>query len=203
MATTISRTHSSKNSNRRLRAPKKLVLPDSRMTVEQWAELPHVVPPYELINGALIRKMVTTNEHDWTVAEISFQCRAWARNSGWRFFSQGSGTRLDLFNGFIPDVMGFASNVKLDGAATYNPPPFIAFEVISKGTAKADRGDKKRAYESAGVPIYVIVDLKKQVLEIHNLQDGKYSKPEILQSDGVWQPAELPGLKIELAKLWF
>ena len=185
------------------RPPKNPILPDSRITVEQWAELPHVVPPYELIDGALVRKMVTTNEHDWTVAEINFQCRAWSRDSGWRFFSQGSGTKLDLFNGFIPDVMGFPPNVPLTGEATYNPPPFIAFEVISKSTAKADRGDKKRAYESAGVQLYVLVDLKNKTLEAHRLEKEKYSKPEIFKDDAVWQPQELRGFQLEVKRLWF
>jgi Uma2 family endonuclease len=60
-----------------------------------------------------------------------------------------------------------------------------------------------RAYESAGVLIYVIVDLKNRTLEVHRLQDGKYGKPEILQGDAIWQPDELPGLKLEVAKLWF
>lgn len=199
MATTISR----KNPIRRLRALKNPILPDSRLTVEQWAALPHVVPPYELINGALIRKMVTTNEHDWVARRIARFCDEWADESGWRFFSQGAGTRLDLFNGFIPDVMGFPPNVQLTGNATYNPPPFIAFEVVSKGTAKADRVTKKQSYEGAGVRIYVIVDLKNKTLEIHHLKDEKYGKPEVLKNDAVWQPAELSGLKIELARLWF
>ena len=203
MSATITYQLKAKSPSRHLRVPKNPILPDSRITVEQWVALPHVVPPYELINGELIRKMVTTNEHDWVVSEINFVCRAWSRESRWRFFSQGSGTKLDLFNGFIPDVMGFAPDVKLDGDATYNPPPFIAFEVIFKGTAKADRVTKKQTYESAGVQIYVIVDLKKRALEVHSLREGKYGKPELLQGDAVWQPKELPGLKIEQARLWF
>lgn len=188
---------------RRLRAPKNPILPDSRITVEQWATLPHVMPPYELIHGKLVQVPLQTNSHSWAVGGLSMACHKWCDETGWRFFSQGSGTRLDLFNGFIPDVMGFAPNVKLNGDATYNPPPFIAFEVISKGTAKADRVTKKHAYESAQVQIYVIADLKKRTLEIYSLREGKYGKPEILSESAVWQPEALPGLKIELSRLWF
>jgi Uma2 family endonuclease len=99
--------------------------------------------------------------------------------------------------------MGFPAEVPLSGEATYNPPPFIAVEVLSKSTAKVDRGDKFQTYERAGVALYVIVDLKKRALEIYRLQDGKYARPEILQGDAVWQPKELLGLRIELARLWF
>ena len=202
MATTIAKKPGARRV-RPLRAPKNVVPRDGLITVEQWAALGEVKPPYELINGVLVRKMVTTNEHDWTTGGILSLCRIWAADNGWRFFSQGSGTRLDLFNGFVPDVMGFPPDARLDAEATYNPPPFIVFEVLSTRTSKADRGDKLRAYEGAGVPLYVIVDLKKRALEIRRLKDGKYGKPEILQGEAVWQPAELPGLKIELARLWF
>lgn len=198
----MSTTTSKKPVARRLSAPKNPPR-ESLITVEQWAALGEVKPPYELINGVLVRKMVTTNEHDWTVAEISFECRAWARESGWRFFSQGAGTRLDLFNGFVPDVMGFSPSVQLAAASTYNPPPFIAFEVLSPATAKADRGDKKRAYENAGVQFYVIVDLKNKTLEVHRLKNEKYGKPEIYKDDTLWQPEEMPGFKLAVQRLWF
>jgi Uma2 family endonuclease len=132
-AVTAKRSH-------RLAAPKNL--PDSKITVEQWAALGEVKPPYELIDGILVQKMVTTNEHDWGVGSIFAECRAWGREIGWRFFTQGSGTRLDNYNGFIPDVMGFSPHVKLRGTDSYSPPPFIAFEVLSPRTAKADRGKK-------------------------------------------------------------
>ena len=202
MATTLTRKPAMRRL-RPLRVPKKPMLLESLMTVEQWAALPEIKPPYELIDGHLVQKMVTTNEHDWTTRKISRFCDEWSDESGWRFFSQGAGTRIDPINGFIPDVMGFAPDVKIEAKATYNPPPFIVFEVLSKGTAKADRETKLRAYEAAGVRIYVIVDLKKRTLEIYSLREGKCGKPEILTGDAVWQPQELPGLKIELARLWF
>lgn len=188
---------------RRPRASKKLVLNDARMTVEQWAVLPEIKPQYELVDGILVRKLVTTTEHDWTVSEVNFQCRAWGRVSGWRFFSQGVGTRIDPFNGFVPDVMGFPPEVIIEADATFTPPPFIVFEVISQRTARMDRGQKLTSYQEAAVPLYVIVDLKKHTLEIHRLKQGKYGRPEVWPSDATWQPAELPGLAIELQRLWF
>ena len=198
----MSTTTSKKPIARRLSAPKNPPR-QSLITIEQWAALGEVKPPYELINGILVRKMVTTNEHDWAVGKIFVACDVWAQESGWRFFSQGAGTRLDLFNGFVPDVMGFPASVQLAAASTYNPPPFIAFEVLSPATAKADRGEKKRAYESAAVQLYVLVDLKKQTLEIYRLENEKYGKPEIYKDDALWQPEEMPGFKLAVQRLWF
>jgi Uma2 family endonuclease len=198
MSTTTSKTPIA----RRLSAPKNPPR-ESLITVEQWAALGEVKPPYELINGVLVRKMVTTNEHDWAVGKIFVACDVWANESKWRFFSQGAGTRLDLFNGFVPDVMGFPPSVQLSSTDTYNPPPFIAFEVLSPATAKADRGAKKRAYEAAGVQLYVIVGLKNKTVEVYRLENEKYGKPEIFKENATWQPAQLAGLRIEVARLWF
>lgn len=198
----MSTTTSKKPIARRLSAPKNPPR-ESLITVEQWAALGEVKPPYELINGVLVRKMVTTNEHDWAVGKIFVACDVWAQKSGWRFFSQGAGTRLDLFNGFVPDVMGFPPSVQLAAASTYNPPPFIAFEVLSPATAKADRGEKKRGYENAGVQLYVIVDLKKRTLEIYGLQNGKYGKSQVLNETAIWQPEEMAGFKLAVQRLWF
>ena len=93
--------------------------------------------------------------------------------------------------------MGFAPNVKLKGDATYNPPPFIAFEVISKGTAKADRVTKKQAYESASA------NLRYRRLEKAGAGNSQFARRQIWQAGNFAKrrclaTEELPALKIEL-----
>ena len=182
---------------------KGIVARESLMTVEQWADLPDVKPPYELIGGTLIQKMVTTNEHDWTTSKFWRMCDEWADTSGWRFFSQGSGARFGEHDAFIPDVMGFPPDAKLDAKGTYNAPPFIAVEVLSRGTKSLDKREKKATYARAGVAIYVIVDLEKQTVDVHHLNNGVYAVPRVLMRGDTWQPDEMPGLKVELRRLWF
>lgn len=182
---------------------KGIVARESLMTVEQWADLPDVKPPYELIGGTLIQKMVTTNEHDWAISEFMFACKTWAQTSGWRFFSQGSGARFGEHDAFIPDAMGFAPDAKLDAKGTYNAPPFIAVEVLSRGTKSLDRREKKATYARSGVAIYVIIDLEKRTMEVHQLNNGVYAAAQVLMRGDRWQPDEMPGLRVELNRLWF
>lgn len=182
---------------------KGIVSPQSLMNVEQWAELPDVKPPYELIGGKLIQKMVTTNEHDWATSKFWRMCDEWADTSNWRFFSQGSGARFGPHDAFIPDVMGFPPDAKLDAKGTYNAPPFIAVEVLSRGTKSLDRREKKATYARAGVAIYVIIDTEKRAMEVHHLNDRAYAAAQVLMQGDVWQPSEMPGLKVELNRLWF
>lgn len=53
-------------------------------------------------------------------------------------------------------------------------PPALVIEVLSKSTEEKDRGIKYDYYEQQGVKYYLIVDYKKQSIEIYKLIDGKY-----------------------------
>lgn len=176
---------------------------ESLMTVKQWAKLPELKPPYELIGGRLIQKEVTTNAHCWAIGGFLMACKKWEDRSRWRFFSQGSGAKLSEHDAFIPDVMGFPPDAKLDAKGTYNAPPFIAVEVLSRGTKSLDRREKKATYARAGVAIYVIIDTEKQSMEVFGLRNGVYAPPQVLMRAEVWQPREMPGLVVELNRLWF
>jgi len=54
--------------------------------------------------------------------------------------------------------------------------PKIIFEVLSKSTAKKDRGLKFHLYEAEGVSYYIIVDTKEQLAKVYELKEGKYIK---------------------------
>jgi len=59
-----------------------------------------------------------------------------------------------------------------------------------------------KGYARAEVELYLLIDAKKKIFEVYRLQNDKYGAPEILKESEIWQPAELPGLSLELAKLW-
>lgn len=53
-------------------------------------------------------------------------------------------------------------------------PPSLVFEILSKSTQARDKGIKFDYYEKEGVKYYLIVDVKKQEIEIYHLINGKY-----------------------------
>jgi Uma2 family endonuclease len=69
------------------------------------------------------------------------------------------------------------------------PPPLLAVEVLSPGTAARDRGIKRQLYQTAGVSEYWIVDLDFRMVERWRPGD---ERPEILRETLTWQP---PGSK--------
>lgn len=176
---------------------------DGMFTVEDWAALPDLKPRYELIGGRFVQKMTTTSKHAWTVGELLFALKTWGKAAGWIFLPEGVGIKLGTNDGAVADITGFVPDTKLQpDAVYYAQTPFLIVEVTSRSTAKRDRTDKKTGYARIGVQIYLIVDPDARTLEVHTLKNGKYGSPQIFKDNDVWQPAGLPELRLEVARLW-
>lgn len=180
------------------------VWPDSMLSVEDWLTLSDTKPRYELIVGKLVQKSLKTSSGVWAIGEFLCHCAHWGHPLGWHFLVEGMGYKADVNNGFVPDIVGFAPGQKIEPSSAYmTETPFLVMEVLSPATAKQDRTHKKEWYATGGVPIYIIIDPANRTLEIFRLQEGNtYGAPEVLGRKDVWEPEELPGLKLELKDLW-
>ena len=54
--------------------------------------------------------------------------------------------------------------------------PKIIFEILSKSTAKKDKGLKYNLYEQEGVKYYIIVNPEDEIAKVYELKDGRYIK---------------------------
>ena len=61
----------------------------------------------------------------------------------------------------------------------------LVIEVLSPGTARSDRGSKRRRYQREGIPEYWIVDLDARVVERWRPGD---QRPEVLDRLLEWRP---------------
>ena len=185
-------------------APREFVSLDAMLTVEDWLEMPDTKPRYELLAGKLVQKMTTTSNHAWAAGQCLIALANWGQRKGWKFFPEGMGYKADANNGFVPDVVGFTPAQKVFPSVTYMTTPFLVVEVLSPGTAKRDRSRKREFYAVGGVQLYLIIDTGNRTIEIFRLdeENKKYGEPEVLGENDVWQPQELPGLKLELKSLW-
>ena len=175
---------------------------DGKLSADFWASMPETTPHYELIEGELKRKMPTRRRHSHVIAMLIHFLMMWGYDKGWLFHGEGTGLRVDEFNGFVPNFVGFAPGAQLDPDAVYDGPPFIAAEVLSRATANADRTIKKAGYARAEVELYLIVDPIAKTVEVYRLNGETYGEPELLSIHAVWQPAEFDGLQLDLSKLW-
>ncbi len=201
-AVSSTRTATARSSTSRTR-PAKLVFPESLLTINDLAALPDTKPRYELIEGRLVQKMTTKRKHSQAAGYLLFQLMTWAEGrNGWRFFPEGTGVKINDYGAYVPDVVGFAPGTVLDPEESIGSTPFLVAEVLSKSTSKRDRVHKLRDYASIGVQLYLIADPDKKTLEICTLKNGKYGSPRVFQDNDVWQPAQLPELRLEVARLW-
>ncbi len=79
-------------------------------------------------------------------------------------------------NDYEPDLCFFKKKKadKFIKGQKFFPAPDLIIEVISKSTAKRDRGIKYNDYEQHQVGEYWIVDAQKEIVEQYHLKKGKY-----------------------------
>jgi len=82
--------------------------------------------------------------------------------------------------------------------------PKIIFEILSKSTAKKDKGLKYDLYEQEGVKYYIIVDTKEKIAKVYELKEGRYIKVCDASDESVtFKVQECSAeLKFDFSKIW-
>jgi len=85
---------------------------------------------------------------------------------------------------FEPDVVFFSNEkmLKMTPSTSMFEAPDFVIEILSKGTAKIDRGIKFESYQKYGVREYWIIDPKQKLIEQYFLVNEKYKLIDIFDS---------------------
>jgi Uma2 family endonuclease len=146
---------------------------ETRMTAAEFLALPETNLPTELIDGEVYR-IAPVVEHQRASKDVFKLIDRLAPNG--EVFYAPLDVYFDDINVVQPDVMWVASNSDrcivlekyLRGA------PDLIVEILSPGSVKNDRKKKFRLYEKYGVLEYRMIDLKEKLVEVWQLQDGKF-----------------------------
>ena len=142
---------------------------------EMLAELPESNLPTELWDGELIRSPAPTPSHQQLIVRLLCEMDGFVseRKLGTVFVSpidvvltQRRVVQPDLL--FISNKRGGIVQDRIRGV------PDLAVEVLSPGTRRRDRVDKKNLYEQFGLPEYWIVDPESRTIEVFVLVKGAY-----------------------------
>ncbi len=79
--------------------------------------------------------------------------------------------------------------------------PDLAVEILSKSTARRDRGEKKAIYEQCGVGEYWIVDPDRRVVTVYHLGDAGYGTGERIRAGRIASHV-LPQLELTVEDLF-
>jgi Uma2 family endonuclease len=156
----------------------------------------------EIIDGRLYIKPLPLTIHQEISGELSGQlgnflkgkpCKVYA-SLGVRLFPKEDKSDDTMV---IPDIVVVCDHSKLDTHGC-NGAPDLVIEILSPSNTRHDKIVKFRKYLEAGVREYWIVDPEEKIVQVHILDNGRYST-NLYDDTGKIPVSVLPGCVIELA----
>jgi Uma2 family endonuclease len=185
---------------------------DERHTVEEYLSWPEDSPRCELIDGVVHDMAAPGFEHQKLVARLHFELEFHQRE---RFKSGGGDGRppCDIVESPVDVILSDITVVQPDLIVVCNPAiivdgrvrgaPDLVVEVLSPGTAAKDKKHKRRLYETAGVPQYLVIDPANRFVELYSLgADGRYPAPEVLDAGDALTLEIAPGFSLTLSDVF-
>jgi Uma2 family endonuclease len=160
---------------------------------------------YELINGNIVRRSSPHSEHQIAQANLMRLLGNFVYQNG---LGRVMGAPMDVvFSEEIapqPDVFFIKKErekIIERGGPVWGSPDLI-IEIISSGTAKADRKDKKEIYEHFGVAEYWLVEPRARTVEVFSLENGVYKNFVFIENEGIIKSKLLEGLEMDIADIF-
>ena len=153
----------------------------------------------EIIEGELIQKMPIGDKHAAVVNRLN---RFFSRNiSDEILVSIQNPVRLSDYDEPEPDIV-LADLTKFDGNRHPRPAETLLIVEVSDTTLKYDRDVKLALYAEAEIPEVWIVNLKNEIIEIHQKPSvGIYQLAQIYKRGEMAKSSVLPNLEIEVDKI--
>ena len=153
-------------------------------TLEELHSLPDDGNKYELVHGELFVTPAPTVQHEVILARLTRLLVPFVEANGLgevyrpRSVIQFRGSEVE------PDLMVRESHPEPDAGWEAWPVPLLVVEVISPGTRRRDREQKKAFYREAGVTEYWIVDPERRNVTVVRVREDDH-----VQGDRVeWRP---------------
>jgi Uma2 family endonuclease len=161
-------------------------LPTTDWTVEMLEALPDDGQRYEIIDGELFVTPAPRRSHQRAVLRLSIRLDDYLRSRpDIEVLASPADIRVGNRTSVQPDV--FVVPIEKGEAAHTWPEVralLLAIEVLSPGTARVDRHQKRRLYQREAVAEYWVVDLDSRIVERWRPGDDR---PEILTDTLKWQ----------------
>lgn len=158
----------------------------------------------EFINGKVVQIVNFEKRHQDCIAGLLTTIDIFVNKSNLGY-AGGSLLMVELSqNDFQPDICFFKKE-KSDNFSEEQvlfPAPDLVVEVLSKGTAKNDRGVKFEDYEAHEVQEYWIVDPKNKVVEQYCLNEMKKYELKVKSGSGDIESEAITGFKIKIKAIF-
>ncbi len=190
-------------------APLVIGPPQGQWTYADWETLPEDGNRYEIIDGVLYMTTAPGYFHQWILYRLAFLLGVPVneRGLGYAVFAP-IGLLMPGSDPVQPDfvIVLKAHQAIIHDKRIYGIPDLI-IEVQSPGNASYDQHVKLRAYETAGVPEYGIVDPAARTLSVYRLERtaeglGQYAQPRVFSAADTMHFDCLPTLVLTVGDLF-
>jgi Uma2 family endonuclease len=154
----------------------------------------------ELIFGRVYLTPSPYVPHQFVVLLVACRLEAIARQSGGLVLCAPIDVQLAEHSTVQPDIIYLSLEHKGRARTTVEGPPDLIVEVISRSTARRDRGEKLRLYAEAGVHEYWIVDPAAREISFFVNRGGRFEVA--LALDALYRSEALPEITLDLGDLW-
>ena len=159
-------------------------------TFKRWVDNRpiHDINRYELASGRIIMTPPAAWEHAEIEAKVIGILREFVTNHHLgRIFGSSAGYQLPSGDTLEPDAsiisrQRWAKGPQPRRGQFLKIVPSLVVEILSPATARRDRIEKKKIYETNGVDEYWIVDPRRREITIFHLAAGKYDSGRRFQS---------------------
>jgi Uma2 family endonuclease len=161
----------------------------------------HPAPRYELVDGELLVTPSPQPLHQFALFALARVLHDHVRAHGLGIVLL-SPADLELEPGTVvqPDLFVVPADVARPLRSWREVRALLlAVEVVSPSSVRADRLEKRRLYQRAGVPEYWVVDVDARLIERWRPADDR---PELLDERLTWAPPGAVPLELDLAALF-
>ncbi len=178
--------------------------PPILITAADYRQLPEGPPYFQLIEGKLYMSPSPDFWHQSVSLNVAVLLRNYVkRNPVGRVCAAPSDVELDFANIYQPDVY-FIANDRLHILSKQGPvgAPNLVVEVLSRSTARLDKGAKRRIYAQAGVEELWLVDKEKRVVTVYRFGKSVDELAGVYNMRQKFTSPLLPRLKVAVAEVF-
>lgn len=160
---------------------------------------------YELINGIIMKKAAPKPRHQLVSRRLTKAFENYLdKNAIGHIFYAPVDVFFDKYSQAQPDILFIQNDrdfiIDLDDGIMGAPD--LVVEIISPGSYRLDRVDKKLLYEKFAVKEYWIIDPNNHVVEIYVMDNNIYALNQIFEGGGMVTSTVLEGFELQIQKLF-
>jgi Uma2 family endonuclease len=175
-----------------------------RLTYEDYLDLPDDGKHYEILDGELSVTATPVIRHQRVSRNLGFLLHAHVQGGGLGEILKAPVTVMLAETTVVEPDLVFVSTARsgIIGERAIEGPPDLVIEILSPSTARRDRVIKMKLYARYGVDHYWIVDPEARILEIFERRGRWYREAGSYTGDERFRSALLPGLAVDLGRVW-